>query len=348
MIKSVIGVDIAKDDFHVCFKLRDAQGKVTIKGSKSFKNSKDGFDKFFTWAHKKYKAGELWFILEATGVYHEQLTHFLYDNEQKVAVTLANKMKSFSKSFNIKTKTDKVDASVIAQFGIERTLEAWEPMCKEYKYLRDLNREKLVLQEAKQRAGAQLHAYQHSHEALQEVLDLKQKQIQFYEENIRKINSAIKKLVGKDKRLNERINYVTSIPGIGFDTAITILSETNGFELFENIRQLISYAGLDVTLNQSGNFMGKSRISKKGNARIRKALYMPALNAVRYNKPVKNLYERILEKNPKIKQKGNVAAMRKLLILVYTLWNKQEPFDPNYTWKPFEHKQQQIKQPEYV
>ncbi len=241
MIKSVIGIDIAKDDFYACFKFRDAKDKVTIKGTRSFKNSLKGFEDFYAWAQQKHKAGELWFILEATGVYHEQLTHFLYDEKQKVAVILANKLKSFSKSFNIKTKTDKVDAKIIAQFVIERSPLPWKPMCEEYRYLRDLNREKLALQEAKQRANAQLHAYQHSHETLQEIQDLKQKQIQFYEESIQQISTMIKQLVRKDKHLTKCLKYVTSIPGIGFDTAITVLSETNGFELFENIRQLVSY-----------------------------------------------------------------------------------------------------------
>ncbi len=72
---------------------------------------------------------------------------------------------------------------------------------------------------------------------------------------------------------------------------------------------------------------------------------MPALSTAKYNNHLKKFYERILKKNPKIKQKGNVAVMRKLLILMYTLWNKQELFDPNYQWKPFAHKQEQIKQP---
>ena len=115
-------------------------------------------------------------------------------------------------------------------------------------------------------------------------------------------------------------------------TIVTILSETNGFAQFNNIRQVVSYAGLDVAERQSGLFKGKTRISKKGNSRIRQCLYMPALSATPPPVGVHALYQRIVERNPTNKRKGVVAGMRKLLILTFVLWKKNEAYNPNYRW----------------
>jgi transposase len=93
---------------------------------------------------------------------------------------------------------------------------------------------------------------------------------------------------------------------------------------------VVSYAGLDVAVKESGKFKGRAKISKKGNARIRQCLFMPALSTTNYNRNIKALYERIVAKNPDIKRKGVVAAMRKLLILIFVLWRKNESCDPDY------------------
>ena len=83
----------------------------------------------------------------------------------------------------------------------------------------------------------------------------------------------------------------------------------------------------------AGTVKGKTRISKKGNARIRSALYMPALSMIREkNQPLFSLYLRVVKRNPKIKKKAIVAVQRKLLILIFVLWKKNQPFDPKYQW----------------
>ena len=108
-----------------------------------------------------------------------------------------------------------------------------------------------------------------------------------------------------------------------------MIAETNGFENFENYKQLTSYAGLDVVLNSSGKHEGKSRISKKGNSHIRSGLFMPSVAIVRFNKELGAVYRRLVHKG----KNGKVALMavvRKTLILTYTLWKKNCPYNPNY------------------
>lgn len=334
MIKSVVGIDISKDDFQVCLKVLDKTNRAKIKGTRSFKNNKKGFSNFKEWVNKRTKDLEPSFVMEATGIYHENLANYLYESGYFISVVLANKIKNYIKSYNIKTKTDKSDAKIIADFGLERELVAWEPMSPEYKNLRDLARELLALKNSKQASGSQLHAYKHSFEKLERVIELKEEQIAFYEEAINEIRGLFQDLVAKDPALEEKIKKLETIPGLGFETIVILVCETNGFKLFNSIKQLVSYAGLDVSFNQSGKYNGQTRISKKGNVRIRQALYMPALSAIQHNHSIKKLYERICEKNPKVKKKGIVAGMRKLLILSYTLWTKDETYNPDYKWSP--------------
>jgi len=98
--------------------------------------------------------------------------------------------------------------------------------------------------------------------------------------------------------------------------------------LITSRKQLASYAGYDIIENSSGAVHRKTRISKQGNARIRSELYMAAVALIRSKKgPIYDLYFRIRQRNPKFYKIANVAVQRKLLLLVYTLFKKQERFD---------------------
>ncbi|MDR1981690.1 MAG: IS110 family transposase [Tannerellaceae bacterium] len=331
-MKLVAGIDVSKDTIEVCLKELTDKGTVRIKRTHSFGNDGKGFEAFLRWLEKDRTVTRPIHVMEATGTYHEDLAYFLYDNKQKVCVVLANKVKYYAKSRNIKTKTDKVDASVIADFGLERSCPSWEPMSESYRTLRDLCRELISIKKALARSQCQLHAMKHSHRKNETVLSLKSEQTAFYQQNIQAIESEIKKEVSRDKSFKEKVDKITTIKGVGLITAVSVLCETNGFQLFNNIRQVVSYAGLDVEMKESGSFKGKTRISKKGNARIRHALYMPALTAITHNKNIKALYERIVAKHPDIKRKGVVAGMRKLLVLIFVLWKKNEVYQENHQW----------------
>ena len=144
-----------------------------------------------------------------------------------------------------------------------------------------------------------------------------------------RVNTLIK---GATRSLREGIARLRSIPGIGPIVAITLVAETDGFALFDNKRQVASYAGLDVRQSQSGKHAGRSRISKRGNWRVRKALYMAALSAARYNEVLKEWYVGIKQRTqtPKV---AIVGVMRKLLTLAFTLWKNETDFDPKFEQK---------------
>ena len=154
--------------------------------------------------------------------------------------------------------------------------------------------------------------------------------IKFLDKQVAEIIKEITQLVKQDGQVNESIELICSIPGVGRLTAATVLAETNGFELIRNKRQLTGYAGLDVREKQSGtSIKGKPRISKKGNRHLRKAMHLPALTAIRHEKKFKAVFVRLVSKHG-IKMKAAVAVQRKLLEMIYTVYSKNTAYDKNY------------------
>lgn len=325
----IVGVDMASKKFDACFKELSDGGRVTIKGTRSFDNSPDGFGKYLQWCGRRKDGCPLTHITEATGVYHENLCYFLYGHAERVSVQLPQKAKHFMKSLNIKTKTDKADAAALADMGLSRKLDLWRPISKDFKSIRDLSRTLSRLNDARTVTRSQLHAMEHAHGTLARARTIMEQLVDKHDELIAACKREILELVQKDEQLQERIDRITQIKGVGALTVVKLLAETDGFRNTKSIRSLVSYAGLDVVHNQSGNKNGRTRISKKGNSYIRAALYMPALSACRHDPRSKKTYQRLVERLPK-KRQAVVAVMRKLLIMVYTLWKNGEDYNADH------------------
>ncbi|KAA6334213.1 hypothetical protein EZS27_017452 [termite gut metagenome] len=125
------------------------------------------------------------------------------------------------------------------------------------------------------------------------------------------IEQEIQEKVSSDAELSRKVTQIQEVKGLGLLTIVTVLCETNGFLLFSNIRQVVSYAGLDVKLSQSGHYQGRIRISKQGNTRIRGCLYMPALSAVRSNEPIRNLHLSHLREKSKYQNERHYCSHAK-------------------------------------
>ena len=329
--KVSIGIDIAKDKFDCCISYFDQSSRIKIVKEKLFMNKLAGFKSFMAWAKSNCKQSQyIHVVMEATGVYHENLAHYIHENsEYKISILLPIKVKYYFKSINIKSKTDKIDAQLISRYGLERRCTEWHPFSPHIRSLKHLSREYRDLKKQLNQLKNRLHAKQHAYKMNSLVLKLLKQQIRLIETQCLKIEVEIKDLVLEDSYLSEKIDTVCTIPGVGFMTVITVIAETNGFELIQNGKQLCSYSGLDVKHKESGNSVGKSRLSKKGNKYIRQAMYMPALSSSQHLREMKNFYQRINEKN-KCKKVGLLAVSRKLLVLIYSLWKKDEVFVLDY------------------
>jgi transposase len=331
IIKQSVGIDCAKDELVVAFGVMDAGFDSRIVSNKTFRNDKSGFTALLSWSKKlRQEEVKVAFVIEATGVYHELFSLFLHQQGEMVSVILPNKIKNFAKTEKIKTVNDKVSAQTIAQFGLEKKLEAWQPPHEVYNQLKQLTREREQLNQEMAQIKNQLHAEQSGAWPNKGSIRRMKQRLTLIEKQLSGIREEIVKQVNANADLKERVNNICTIKGVGLITAVTVIAETNGFNLIRNKKQLVSYAGLDVQEKDSGTSVHhKPRISRKGNKYIRKAVYLPALAAIRSSANMKALFARLVSKHG-IKMKAAVAVQRKLLELIYVLWKKNEPFNPKY------------------
>lgn len=325
--KQVVGIDISKLKFDVTICISDADGNESFITTESMPNNKNGFNKLIKWVRKQCDKNCLTtFVMEATGVYHEELAYFLNGLNQRVVVMLPNKVKNFARCLNVKSKTDKIDSKILAIMGTQQKLTLWQPPKPIYRKMRALTRMYQDLKEQRLAFYNHIEAFDYSFNDDTKMIGKGYKKIiDSIDKQIDNCSNMLIELVKSDNEISERVANIQTIKGIGFISTVIIVAETYGFKNITNGKQLASYAGLDVIQRQSGSsVMGKSRISKKGNGRIRGALYVPAMSACKYNTTMKEYYERV-NNGKSTKKVGLVAVERKLLILMYTLWKKNEP-----------------------
>ena len=331
ILKQIVGIDVSMDTIEVRFGTTDTNQDQLISNSITFKNSKIDFKKLIQWTNNIIISNDipLIFVMEATGVYYENLAYFLFSNNLNVSVILPNKISNYAKSLQSKSKTDSIDAATITSFGLQRKLNLWKPPSSIIKSIKELCREYYSIKANITEIKNQLHAKKHSHKPDKLTVSRKTRLINLLSKQSREIETQLKSIIHHDKELDEKIQRVIKVKGLGFISVVTTVAETNGFELISNQKQLASYAGLDVVLNDSGIKKGKTSISKRGNRFLRMAVFMLALSAVRHNHKMKELYKRLVNKG-KNKKLALIAVARKLLLLIYTLWKNNTEYIPNY------------------
>lgn len=319
MTVKTLGIDVAKEKFDVVL-LQGEQSRHRI-----FPNNRPGFRALSAWLGEK-QASDLHACLEATGTYGLDLAHYLYQTGMKVSVVNPACVKAFGQSELRRTKTDRVDAMVIARFCRAIQPVAWQPPPPEIAELQALARR---LEDLQGMQGEENNRMKNPgtpsvvQDSLREVLAL-------LREQIAETKRLIADHVNAHRRLKAQIELIRSIPGIGLITAVVLLGEMVDFTRFRSARQLAAYAGLVPAHRLSGSSLrGKARMSKRGNARLRKALYWPAIVAMRHNPLLRTFAQRLRAKGKETMVIIG-ALMRKLLHQVYGILKSGKPFDPNY------------------
>lgn len=330
-LKYSLGIDVSMKDFACCLSLINDQQEVKVKASHKFPNSFPGFKSLLEWV-KRHRKEELSiiFVMEATGVYHEQLAWFLHGKGCTVSIMLPNKAKKYLQAGGAKSKNDQIDARGLAQIGAEKKLDIWTPPSENLFILRSYTRQHQSLNEFHTAISNQLHSIQHSQYQPKDIIKQLKSMLKMYEKQLKEMEQGMDKLIKSDPVLDHHRQNICFIKGVSTLSFAVIAAETNGFTLFDNAASLVSYAGYDVIENQSGKHTGRTKISKKGNSRIRRILHMPALCVVREDQPqFEQLFKRVYERT-RIKMKGYVAVQKKLLVMMYYLWKRNEKYIPTY------------------
>jgi transposase len=319
MQQPVLGIDVAKATLAVCLLL------ATGTHRSEFANTAVGHQQLLAWL-RKHKLTQLQACLEATGTYGEDVALALHEAGHVVSVVNPARIAAYAKSQLARTKTDPSDAALIARFCAKEQPPAWSPPAPEVRELRALVRHLEALRQIRQQEANRLSSGSPSPLVAQAV----QEHLAFLDHQITDLIAQIDQHIDKHPDLKEQRDLIATIKGIGPRTAATLLAELGDVRAFGSARQLAAYAGLNPREYTSGSSVRKrTRLSKTGNAAIRKALYFPALSAVQHNPLLSALRTRLLARGlSKMAVIG--AAMRKLLHLVYGVVKTGRPFDPHY------------------
>jgi len=314
MSNAVLGIDVAKKKLDVA--LMFDQKTLTRK----FDNSPNGFKLLQGWL-KSLHIEQVHACLESTGTYGEAVAEFLYEKGHRVSVVNPLRIKGYGKADLQRNKTDPADAKTIADFCLTKEPDDWHPLPAEIKHLQALTRRIEALQ-------GMLDSEQNRLElAAPEVRPSLDRVIQSLEKEIELVRCLIKDYVDSNPDLRQQSDLLQTIPGIGEKTAQILLGELE-FAAYPSARALAAQAGVTPSRTQSGTSVNRTRLSKLGNGRIRRAMYFPAIVAVRHNQIIKKFASR-LSQNGKTPMQIVCAAMRKLLHIAFGVLKHNRPFDPN-------------------
>lgn len=321
----IIGCDVSKKSLH-CELLLSLNPLKRRK--KTVSNCATGALALLTWASRQAHctAEQFHVVMEATGIYHETAASTLVQAGARVSVVNPALIRDYARSLGVHSKTDGIDAGVLARYGVERNPEPWQPPALEVTQLRallarlqavetDLRRESNRLEKSELCVSPKI------------VLDSLEHSLAFLKQQKDALMKEISDHIDRHPRLKQDRDLLQSIPAVGAKTAWRMLCVLHS-RPFRKARAAAAFLGLVPVEHESGTSVRQApHLSKAGNPAMRAALYMAAVVAIRFNPDIRAQYERLLRKG-KSKMSAIGAAMRKLVHICFGVLKSQKPYSP--------------------
>lgn len=320
-----VGIDVSKASLEVAL-----LGKEAPPASRTVPNTEDGFAELISWIDQQAHINlertpkQVHVCLEASGGYQRPVARHLHEHGLTVSVVNPRRTSAYANSQLTRSKTDRVDARLLARFCQREEPSPWQPSSSARRDLKEMNRGLEQLKKERNRLQNQID--QAGHEAVVDALDAVLERVN---QQIGELKRCIDEHVQQCRQLNRKRELLETIPGVGTGTATRVIAELGDVDRFDSARQAAAYAGLTPSHHTSGSSVQKRpRMSKIGNSRLRRALYFPALTALRCNAAIEALGQRLAERG-KAKMVIIGAAMRKLLHICFGVLKNGAPFDPS-------------------
>lgn len=320
----VVGIDVSKAKLDCLWLRESASRKVKTK---VMGNDAQGHRTLAYWLTRTIGAApeDITVVMEATGVYHENLALALYEKGFRVCVVNPARIKAFGESLGNTHKTDKRDSLMIALYGEANTLTPWQPEPAEIRELKALIARLEALEVDCRRESNRLEKIQFN-AASTTVTESIHLMLEELEKEKQRIEQQINDHIDRHPKLKNDKKLLESIPGVGPVMARLMLSVLHSRD-FGSAKQVAAYLGVIPALVESGVFKGRSALSKKGPASIRAKLYMAAVAATQWNPDIRHTKQRLVRRG-KTKMQALGAAMRKLVHLCYGVVNTQTEYAP--------------------
>ena len=316
-----VGCDISKATIDVCIHQENHPAC-----HRQFLNTQSGHGQLITWITERHAFVRV--VIEATGNYSLDLALTL-DSCSVIELMVANPSatRQFARAQMRRSKTDPVDADMLADFAARMVFVTWTPPEAAILELRGMSRRMQALTTERSRERARLHQAHATRTTSAIVINDIEVNIRHLERRLEiMLEQAICAIRRQDK-MSTAFELLTSIRGIAEKSAVMILPEILILPRGMSVRQWVAHAGLDPRKYSSGSSVEKrERISKMGNVKLRRALYMPALVAIKWEPNIRAFYEHLIAqgKKPLV---AIVAVMRKLLHAIYGMLKNETPFE---------------------
>ena len=328
-----VGMDVSKRTFDAALagpEQRFPSTPLRALPWKAFPRTREGVNEFLAWLDGQAPMEKVRVIMEATGRYSVELTTWLCAKRSSLRPAIENpkNTKAFIDSLSQRNKTDGLDARGLAFYGVERRPTPYEPLSKTRQELREMNRYRDTL--VTQRTALKNRSHERSTSKV--GTKMQARQLRQLDRDIASVEKEMKRVVEEDEPSKRDFNLLTSIDGVGPITAMTMLAEIGDLRRFERARQLTAYAGVSPRVVESGTSVrGKTRMCKRGNKRIRQALYLSAMATLNTKKPntLSTMHYRLCDDGKEGKSALG-AVMRKQLTVMRAVIITGKPYDPNY------------------
>lgn len=314
--RAYLGLDIGKTKIYAYLIVPERQPKRKV-----IANTAAGHQELLDWLSRQ-PFEPLHACLEATSTYGHEVAKRLH--EQGYSVTIANPkaVHAYGESRMYRTKTDALDARLVAEYCRDLKPTLWTPPPVEVEALQALVRRHQALQQMVTQERNRLET------APSQLVEQIKAHLAFMEQQQQTLLDQIQAHIDQHPNLKQQQDLLDSIPGIGPITAALILSEIGDWRTFASARQLAAYAGLTPQEKLSGTSVhGKTRLSKVGNDRLRKGLFLPALCLLRWNEAIQAWRQQLVQRG-KTKRQVVGAVMHKLIRWVFGVLHSGKPFDP--------------------
>lgn len=309
MTKDTIGIDVSKATLDVYWQSRDEAHNLP--------NSKEGFERLCDWVDQHR---DVLIVFEATGAYHRALERHLSQQGRRFHKVNPKQARRFAQAVGKLAKTDGVDARMLARMGTALELAPQDTETEDVHDLRELLTARRAL--VKDKIAAKTRLATAINLLIQQQLN---RRIEDIVADIKALDYEIAQIAKTRGSLADRIARLTTIPGIGRLTATTMLIDMPELGHLDS-KKIAALAGLAPMTQQSGKWQGKDRIIG-GRSTLRRAIYMPALVAIRFNEDLKAVYLHLL-KAGKAKKVAITAVMRRIVVLANTLLREERDWQP--------------------
>ena len=304
-----IGIDIGKDSFDICVYESNLEWQES--------NTEIGIRRLMK---RLSRLGIARLLVEATGGYERALVEAAIEQSIPVVIVQPIQVRQFAKAQGVFAKTDKIDARLIAEYGVK--------LCPAVRALPGdkVRRVKDLLSRKRQLNGMRTQEINRSHRAQKITATSHRRLIKLLDKEIAEVNAKLTTEVTTISEWKRTYDIISSVPGLGDGVAFTLLGELPELGQLTH-RQIAALCGLAPFNRDSGRLKGKRRI-RGGRAPIRTVLYMAMLSAIQHNPVIKGFYQKLVAQG-KHKKIAIVACMRKMMSILNAMIRDNQEWQMN-------------------